>query len=67
MTLRPVKHEKVAIFRRKMSEFRMFLGFREQQNFILRNAKKSVGIKGSNTFEPNIINIYSHKISRENI
>ena len=26
MTLGPKKHEKVAIFRRKMSEFRMFQG-----------------------------------------
>ena len=25
------KHEEVAIFRRKMSEFRMFLGFREHK------------------------------------
>ena len=31
MTLGPVKHEKVAIFRRKMCGFRMFLGFRERE------------------------------------
>ena len=31
MTLGPAKHEKVAIFRRKMSGFRMFLGFRERE------------------------------------
>ena len=31
MTLGPAKHEKVAIFRRKMSEFRMFSGFREHK------------------------------------
>ena len=31
MTLGPKKHEKVAIFRRKMSAFRMFLGFRERE------------------------------------
>ena len=29
MTLGPAKHENVAIFHRKMSEIRMFLGFRE--------------------------------------
>ena len=31
MTLGPAKHEKVAIFHRKMSGFRMFLGFREHE------------------------------------
>ena len=31
MTLGPQKHEKVAIFRRKMSGFLMFLGFRERE------------------------------------
>ena len=31
MTLGPAKYEKEAIFRRKMSEIRIFLGFRERE------------------------------------
>ena len=31
MTLGPAKYENVAIFRRKMSGIRMFLGFRERE------------------------------------
>ena len=31
MTLGPAKHENEAIFRRKMSGIRMFLGFRERE------------------------------------
>ena len=31
MSMGPAKHEKVAIFHRKMSGFRMFLGLREHE------------------------------------
>ena len=31
MSMGPAKHEKAAIFRRKMSGFRMFSGFRERE------------------------------------
>ena len=50
MSMGPAKHEKVAIFQRKMSGFRMFFGFWERGS-----EEKSEGIKGSNTFDPNII------------
>ena len=49
MTLEPIKHEKVAIFQRKMSEFRMFLGFRERKREEIRRHH------GSRAFAPNII------------
>ena len=41
MTLGPAKHEKVAIFRRKMSGFRMFFGFWECE--ARKNPKASWG------------------------
>lgn len=50
MSMGPAKHEQVAIFRRKMSGFRMFFGFWERGS-----AEKSEGIMGSNAFDPNII------------
>ena len=41
MTLGPAKHEKAAIFRRKMSGFRMFFGFWERE--ARKNPKASWG------------------------
>ncbi len=50
MALRPAKHEKVAAFSKKnerISNVFRILG--------VRNTEKSEGIKGSNTFDPNIL------------
>ena len=53
MTLGPAKHEKVAIFRRKMSGFRMFSGFREHK---VRRNPCIIGVKIP--FDPNVILFY---------
>ncbi|HCT92169.1 MAG TPA: hypothetical protein DF613_12455, partial [Lachnospiraceae bacterium] len=52
MTLGPAKHEKVAIFRRKMSGFRMFSGFREHK---VRRNPCIIGVKIP--FDPNIMTL----------